>query len=122
MAWALTPLALVLLVAGLLAASLHGLGWKLAGSLVALLALVLLGVAWGLRRSAALSEAAAAERRLDEALLAAARVAPGTGPDAWVCGTSGLACGSAGESDGCGASCLARTRSEAGRGTASQPG
>ena len=117
MAWAMAPLGLALLAAGVLTAFLPGLAWKLAGVLVVLLALVLLGVAWGLQRSAGLSEAAAAEQRLDEVLLEAARVAQGPGADGSVCGSSGLVCGSAGP-DGCGASCLAGTRSDAGRGSA----
>jgi hypothetical protein len=103
MALALAPLGLVLLVAGILTVSLDGVGWKLAGLLAAGLAVVLLGVAWGLRRSAGLSEAAAAEQRLDEVLLAAAR-ASGT-----ACGTTGQVCGSGSAEGGCGAACLART-------------
>jgi hypothetical protein len=100
MALALAPLGGVLLVAGIVAAFRDGIGWRLAGLLVAGLALVLLGIAWGLRRSAALSEAAAAERQLDEVLAAAA----GGG----VCGSSGLACGSGSADGGCGAACLTR--------------
>ena len=103
MAWALMPLGAVLLIAGILAASRDGAGWKLAGLTVAALALVLLGIAWGLRRSAALTAAADAERRLDEELTAAAAEA-----GAGVCGSTGLACGSGGADGGCGAACLTR--------------
>ena len=109
MAWALAPLGLVLLVTGILTASLDGLGWKLAGLLVAGLAVVLLGVAWGLHRSAVLTEAAAAERRLDEVLVAAAGSsgAPCAGAGGAICGTTGLACGAV-SATGCGASCMTR--------------
>jgi hypothetical protein len=128
MAVALAPLGLVLLVAGGLALSRAGIGWKLAGLLVTLLAVGLLGVAWGLRRSAALSEAAQAERRLDEVLVAAAEAngsscgaagttaAGATGAGAAsvsavaagdaACGSAGLLCGLGSG----GASCLTRTR------------
>jgi hypothetical protein len=103
MSLALAPLGGVLLVAGALGVFHHGAGWKVAGLLVAVLALVLLGIAWGLRRSAALTEAADAERRLDEVLTAAAAEAGGG-----MCGSTGLACGSAGADGGCGAACLTR--------------
>jgi uncharacterized membrane protein len=95
MAWTLAPLGLVLLVTGILTASLDGIGWKLAGLLVAVLALALLGVAWGLSRSAALTEAATAEQQLDEVLLAAAGSSGATCAAAGgaTCGTTGLACG-----------------------------
>jgi hypothetical protein len=63
-------------------------GWRVAGILALLTALVLLGVSVGLRRSVALDAAAAADARseaqLDEAILAAA------GSD---CGESCDACG-----------------------------
>jgi hypothetical protein len=104
----LAPVGVVLLLAGILTLSLDGVGWKLAGLLVMALAVVLLGVAWGLRRSAALSEAldeaTAAEQRLDEVLVAAA------GSSGVACGSAGSVCGVAGAAGGCGASCLARTR------------
>jgi hypothetical protein len=103
MALALAPLGAVLLIAGILAVSRSGLGWKLAGLAVAVLALVLLGIGWGLRRSAELAEAADAERRLDETLAAAAVHAGGG-----VCGGTGVACGSDGVAGGCGAACLTR--------------
>jgi len=103
MALALAPLGAVLLVAGLLAMFRDGAGWKLAGLLVAVLALVLLGIAWGLHRSAGLTEAANAERQLDEVLAAAAAEAGGG-----LCGSTGLACGSAGADGGCGVACLTR--------------
>lgn len=144
MSLALAPLGLVLLVAGGLTMSLAGIGWKLAGLLVVVLALALLGVAWGLRRSAALSEAAAVERRLDGVLAAAARsqgVACGTaeaqrsqdaggelgpagsaGSAGSVCGSAGSICGSADEPGGCGARCLTRTPSGAEHSTAPQAG
>ncbi|HEX8092392.1 MAG TPA: hypothetical protein VF542_01095, partial [Jatrophihabitans sp.] len=135
-ALALAPLGLVLLVAGILAASLDGVGWTLAGLLVAGLAVVLLGVAWGLRRSAALSEVAAGEQRLDEVLVAAVQASGATcgeagvggaagvggvgahgsdtsthGSDSSTCGATGLVCGSSGAPGGCGASCLTRANS-----------
>jgi hypothetical protein len=123
MALVLAPVGLVLLLAGILTVSLDGVGWKLAGLLVATLAVLLLGVAWGLRRSAALAEATAAEQRLDEVLVAATRssgtACGGAGaqdsPQAGksegsTCGSAGLVCGSADAPGGCGASCLARTR------------
>jgi len=125
MALALAPLGLALLVAGVLAMSLDGIGWTLTGLLVAALALVLVGVAWGLRRSAALSEAATAEERLDEVLVTAAGASGVTcggagadGADSYgshgsgrsICGATGVACGSSSEPGGCGATCLARTR------------
>ncbi|MEO7263087.1 MAG: hypothetical protein ABI047_17815 [Jatrophihabitantaceae bacterium] len=130
MALALAPLGLLLLVTGILAASLDGLGWKLVGLLVAALAVVLLAVAWGLRRSAALSEAADAERRLDEVLAAAAESSGANCAPAGSCGASwapagstGASCASAGSSGvtglvcdsgnaagGCATGCLARSR------------
>ena len=116
MALVLVPVSLVLLLAGILTMSLEGVGWKLAGLLVAALAVLLLGVAWGLRRSAvlseALAEATAAEQRLDEVLIAATRSsgAGDGGAEGSACGSTGLTCGSAGAPGGCGASCLARTR------------
>ena len=123
MSVALAPLGLVLLVAGILTSSRDGIGWKLAGLLIAVLASALLGVAWGLRRSAALTEAAAAERRLDGALAAAARSqGMACGAEGSVCGSAGVLCGSAGEPGGCGARCLTRTPSEAGHSTTPQAG
>lgn len=140
MAVALAPLGLVLLVAGGLALSLAGIGWKLAGLLIAALAVGLLAAAWGLWRSAALSEAAQAEQRLDEMLVAAAAAngsscgvnglsCSTTGTTAAVgatvtgvaggsavaagdaaCGSAGLLCGLGSAEGGCGASCLTRTR------------
>lgn len=104
MALALAPLGGVLLIAGMVAAFRDGIGWKLAGMVVVLLALVLLGIAWGLRRSAALTEAIAAEQRLDEVLAAAAAEAGGGG----VCGSTGQMCGSGSADGGCGAACLTR--------------
>jgi len=94
MALTLTPMGLVLLLAGVLTVLLGGLAWKLVGLLIAVLALGVLGIASGLRRSATLTEAAVAEARVDEAIAAA------SGP----CGSS---CGSAG-AGGCGAACLTR--------------
>ena len=143
MALALAPLGLVLLVTGALAASLGGLGWKLAGLFVAALSLVLLGVAWGLRRSAVLSEAAAAEQRLDEVLTAAVRSQgaachageDGTGSgragfrrtdprgaDSSFCGALGGACGSSSAPGGCGAACVARAAPPVERGSVSRHG
>ncbi|HEY0167002.1 MAG TPA: hypothetical protein VGB75_08175 [Jatrophihabitans sp.] len=128
MALALAPLGVALLVTAVLTITLDGAGWKLAGLLVAALAVVLLGVAWGLQRSAALSEAAEAEQRLDAVLTAAAGSSGGAcgsagseggsldseggsaGSSAAPCGTTGLVCGLGGADGGCGAACLARTR------------
>jgi Flp pilus assembly protein TadB len=79
----LSPVAAVLLVAGVLlawlAASFAG---HLVGALVTLLALALLGVGYGLLRSARADEH---ERRLDEAIRQA------TGPCGADCGTAGCA-------------------------------
>jgi hypothetical protein len=131
MAWTLAPLGVVLLVAGLLTVSRDGVGWKLVGLLVAGLAVVLLGVAWGLRRSAALSEAAAAERRLDEVLLAAAGASGaacgGTGAASShsggsICGATGVACASGSAPGGCGARCLTGRNTDAERSTAPHRG
>ena len=92
----------------------------LLGLLVELLALVLLGIAWGMWRSAALTEATLAEQRLDEVLMAATAgsscVPAGTGSAASAsdgssgarCGSSGLACPAGTAPGGCGASCLTR--------------
>lgn len=120
LALALTPLGLVLLLTGVLAVSLEGVGWKLAGLLVVVLAVLVLAVAWGLRRSAAVSEAAEAERRLDEVLTAAAGSAGAmcgeagavgaAGVAGSVCGSTGALCGAGSMQGGCAASCLARTR------------
>ncbi len=136
MALVLAPLALTLLIAAILVITLDALGWKLAGLLISVLAVLLLGVAWGLWHSVALTEAAEAERRLDEVLTAAAHssgLACGSagsprqpsgstnseGPagtegsaakEGAPCGSTGLVCGSSTADGGCGASCLARTR------------
>ena len=117
MAVALAPLGVVLLLAGVLAVSLEGIGWKLAGLLVVMLAVLVLAVAWGLRRSAALSEAAEAERRLDEVLVAAAGSAGAmggkigaAGAEGAVCGSTGALCGADSAAGGCAANCLTRTR------------
>jgi len=104
MALALAPVGAVLLAAGVLACGRPGVGWKLVGLVVGLLALVLLGVAWGLRRSAALTEAALAEQRLDEVLTEAAAAAGGA-----PCGSAGQSCGSGAAEGGCGAACFSRT-------------
>lgn len=114
----LAPLGGVLLVTGVLAVSLGGVGWMLAGMLAAVLAVALLGVAWGLWRSVALSEAAAAEQRLDEVLVAAARAQGAAcggrdgedslGSDGSICASSGVLCGSSSAAGGCGAACLTR--------------
>ena len=126
MALMLAPVGVVLLVAGVLVVSLGGGGWTVAGMLVTLLAVALLGVAWGLWRSVALSEAAAAERRLDEVLAAAARSqgaacgGPGAegahspGADGSICASTGVVCGSSSGPGGCGAACLTRANSPAG--------
>jgi hypothetical protein len=105
MALVLAPMGAVLLAAGVLACSQPGVGWKLTGLVVGLLALVLLGVAWGLRRSAALTEAALAEQRLDEVLTEAAAAAGG----GVACGSTGQLCGAGGAEGGCGAACFSRT-------------
>jgi hypothetical protein len=112
MAAVLAPLGVVLLVAGVLAISLHGVLWTLVGCCVAVLAVVLLAMAWGLLRSAALSDSALAEKQLDAAILAASGSA---GSDCGPAGVRGAAdgcgasdvCGLAGSADGCG-SCLSR--------------
>jgi hypothetical protein len=87
----LAPVGSVLLAGGLL------LGWRaesipghLVGTVVGLIALLLLGVAWGLRRSAALDRRAEAEAELDAAILAVA------GGD---CSDCGGECGSCGVAD-----------------------
>ena len=108
----LGPLALVLLVAGVLAAALSGaLLGHLVGTLVALTALVLLGIAQGLRRSARLDEQVMAERQLDAAILAAAGTCgsdSARGSDS-ACGSDG-ACGSGGATGTCGATnCAVRS-------------
>lgn len=118
MALVLVPIGLVLLIVGIMAASLAGLGWKLVGCCVAVLAVALLGMAWGLLRSAALSESALAEQRLDAAIMAASGStgsscgpaggcgdAGGSSPSS-ACGVAG-ACGLAGSAEACG-SCLSR--------------
>jgi hypothetical protein len=114
MALALAPLGMALLVTGVLAATLDGLGWKLSGLFVAVLATVLLALAWGLRRSASLSEAVDAERRLDEVLATAAgsggSVCAPAGSGGATCGASGLVCDSGSAAGGCGSTCLARSR------------
>lgn len=136
MALVVAPLGLALLVAAILVITLDGVGWKLAGLLVGVLAVALLGVAWGLWHSVALTEAAEAERRLDEVLAAAAHSsgvscgsagsqepthgsagaqasagsAVASGSEGSTCSSTGLVCGSAIAEGGCGASCLARTR------------
>lgn len=125
MALVSAPLGLALLAAAVLVITVDGVGWKLAGLLVAVLALGLLGVAWGLHRSVAVSDAAAAEQRLDEVLAAVARssgaACGSTGsqgaagsdsvgsPDS-TCASTGLICGSGNTESGCGASCLSRVR------------
>jgi len=69
----LTPLAGVLLVAGLLPAlGAPGLVWKLVGVLVTALAVLLVGVAVGLRRTAAADDRARLEAELDAAIIATA--------------------------------------------------
>ena len=105
MALALAPVGAVLLAAGVLACWRPGVGWKLVGLVVGLLAVVLLGIAWGLRRSAVLTEAALAEQRLDEVLTEAAAAAGG----GVACGSTGQLCAAAGAEGGCGAACLTRT-------------
>ncbi len=68
----LAPLGLVLLVAGVLAMVLSGsLAGHLVGAVLAAFALLLLGIAQGLHRSASLTERALAEQRLDAAILSA---------------------------------------------------
>ena len=78
----------MLLVAGIVACWRPGAGWKLVGLFVGLLALALLGIACGLWRSAALTEASLAEQQLDEVLTAAMTAAGGA-----ACGSAGQACG-----------------------------
>jgi hypothetical protein len=136
MALVLAPLGLALLVAAILVVTLDGVGWKLAGLLVAVLAVALLGVAWGLWHSVSLTEAAEAERRLDEVLAAAAHSSGVTcgsaasrsaahgsagsdgsvssqgaaSPEGSTCGSTGLVCSSSSANGGCGAICLTRAR------------
>jgi hypothetical protein len=67
----LLPLALVLLVTGVLPATRAGVLWpRVVGVLVVGCAVLLLGVALGLRRSAAQDEAAAHEAAVDAAIMA----------------------------------------------------
>lgn len=111
MALALAPLGGVLLTAGVLALFRHGIGWLLVGLLVGLLALTLLGIAWGLWRSVALTEAALAEQQLDAVLTAAAGAGSQAGDSArgsTVCGSTGQLCGAGSMPSGCGAACLSR--------------
>jgi uncharacterized membrane protein len=68
----LAPLALVLLLAGILAAVLSGSpAGHLVGAVITVIALLLLGIAQGLYRSASLTERALAEQSLDAAILSA---------------------------------------------------
>lgn len=133
MALVLAPFGVALLIAAILVITLDGVGWKLAGLLVAVLAVGLLGVAWGVWRSVALTEAAEAERELDEVLAAAAQAsgvtcgpassqgashgsagsegsAGATSSEGSTCSSTGLVCSSGSAEGSCGASCLARTR------------
>lgn len=81
----LSPLAVVLLVAGVLAVVLSGSpAGHLVGAVLAIFALLLLGIAQGLFRSAALTDRALAEERLDAAILSA---------DGGSCGGSCDSCG-----------------------------
>ncbi|MDQ2837380.1 MAG: hypothetical protein M3Y42_04550 [Actinomycetota bacterium] len=83
----LTPIGVVLLIAGVLSAILSdSITGRLVGPVVALIALLLLAISTGLFRSARLDERAGLERQLDEAILATAGAAD--------CGGSG--CGGAG--------------------------
>lgn len=67
----IAPLAVLLLIAGMLSLTMaRSLPGHLIGAVVALFALILLGIAQGIRRSVKLDERAAAERQLDEAILA----------------------------------------------------
>jgi hypothetical protein len=78
MAIALLPLALVVLIAGILPVALHtSIGWKIVGAAVIVVATLLLGVTIGLHASAAKDER---ESKLDAAILAA------TGPCGSDCG------------------------------------
>jgi hypothetical protein len=70
MAIALLPLALVILVAGILPVALQtSIGWKIVGAAVSVVAMLLLGVTIGLHASAAKDER---EAKLDAAILATA--------------------------------------------------
>ncbi len=88
MALVLMPFGAVLLVAGAVPVLAGGIVWKLVGVVLIVLAVLVLGVAWGLQRSAALDEAAAREQQLDDAILGEAAL---TGADS--CGSNCGACG-----------------------------
>jgi hypothetical protein len=83
MAMVLLPLALVVLIAGILPVALHtGVGWKIVGAVVILVSMLLLGVTIGLHTSATKDERGA---EFDAAILATA------GPCGSDCGSG--ACG-----------------------------
>ena len=83
MSMALLPLALVVLIAGILPVALQtSIGWKIVGAAVIVVAMLLLGVTVGLRASATMDER---ESKLDAAILATA------GPCGSDCGSA--ACG-----------------------------
>jgi hypothetical protein len=86
----LLPVGLVLLAAGLVPVlTSPAAGWRVAGVAVTLLSLLLLGVAWGLHRSAATDDAARHEAELDAAIMAATDCGSGCGTGA--CGVDDCA-------------------------------
>lgn len=93
MALVLAPFGLVLLVAGAVPVVAGGIVWKLVGVVLIVLALLVLGVAFGLQRSAALDETARREQQLDEAILAEAALngAGGCGSNCDACGVDDCA-------------------------------
>lgn len=93
LALVLAPFGLVFLVAGALPVIAGGIVWKLVGGVLIVLALLVLGVARGLQRSAALDDAARREQQLDDAILAEAALtgAGGCGSDCGACGVDDCA-------------------------------
>lgn len=84
----LAPFGLVLLVTGAAPVLAGGVIWKLVGVVVIVVALLVLGVAFGLQRSAQLDETFEREQQLDAAVLAEAAL-NGVGG----CGSNCDACG-----------------------------
>ena len=90
MAFMLLPLGIVLLVAGVLPLLLaSALLAKIGGLVVALVALLIVGVAYGLQRSARLDELVQLEQAVDEAILAGS--GGGCGSDCTSCGVDDCA-------------------------------
>lgn len=91
MALILAPFGLVLLVAGAVPVVAGGVVWKLVGVVLIVVALLVLGVAFGLQRSAALDEASEREQQLDEAILAEAALNGACGSNCDACGVDDCA-------------------------------